>query len=268
MRKREDFSQCLVDGDKQSLGRSRWVRREALLASIILEAALVAVMFLLPLITQGLPPQQFLITPAPPYHGGSSSAPVGPRAAPHHQPTETSSATYNVMSLHNAHIQNHAPAVSSEDAPSIGPGFSPGGSLGSGTGGGEDIPGGIGSRPIPEPPKPKAEKPQPRPMSEGVMEAALLNKVQPKYPPAARLMHIAGTVRLQAIILMHIAGTVRLQAIIGKDGRVRDVQVLSGHPLLVQAALAAVCEWRYRPTELNHEIVEVETEITVNFVLE
>jgi len=254
MRKREDFSQCLVDGDKQSLGRSRWVRREALLASIILEAALVAVMFLLPLITQGLPPQQFLITPAPPYHGGSSSAPVGPRAAPHHQPTETSSATYNVMSLHNAHIQNHAPAVSSEDAPSIGPGFSPGGSLGSGTGGGEDIPGGIGSRPIPEPPKPKAEKPQPRPMSEGVMEAALLNKVQPKYPPAARLMHIAGTVRLQAII--------------GKDGRVRDVQVLSGHPLLVQAALAAVCEWRYRPTELNHEIVEVETEITVNFVLE
>jgi protein TonB len=48
---------------------------------------------------------------------------------------------------------------------------------------------------------------------------------------------------------------------------VRDVQVLSGHPLLVQAALAAVREWRYRPTELNHEIVEVETEITVNFVL-
>ncbi|MGB8541710.1 MAG: TonB family protein [Candidatus Acidiferrales bacterium] len=252
MREREDFSQCLVDADKQSLDRARWIRREALMVSIILEAALVAVMFLLPLITQGLPPQQFLITPAPPYHGGSSSAPAGPRAAPHHQATETFATTYNVLSLHNAHIQSPAPAISSDDAPSIDSSFGSGGSLGSGPEGGEDIPGGLGARPIPEPPKPKAE--QPRPISEGVMEAALLNKVQPQYPAAARLMHIAGTVRLQAII--------------GKDGRVRGVQVLSGHPLLVQAALAAVREWRYRPTELNHEIVEVETEITVNFVLE
>jgi hypothetical protein len=185
MREREDFSQCLVDGDKQSLARSRWIRREALLVSIILEAALVAAMFLLPLITPGLPPQRFLITPAPPYHGGSSSAPAGPRSAPHRQPNETSVTTYNVMSLHTAHIQTHAAAVSSEDAPSIGTGFGPSGSLGSGTGGGEDIPGGIGPRPIPEPPKPKAEKP--RPMSEGVMEAALLNKVQPQYPPAGAL---------------------------------------------------------------------------------
>jgi periplasmic protein TonB len=256
MREREDFSQCLVDGDKQSFSRSRWMRREALLISVILEAALVAAMFLLPLITQGLPPQQFIITPAPPYHGGSSSAPAGPRAGSHHQPIETSAATYNVMSLHDANIQNHAPSVSPEDAPSIGPGFGPGGSLGSGLGGGENITGGmdLGGRAISEPPKPAIEKPRPRPMSEGVMEAALLNKVQPRYPPAARWMHIAGTVRLQAII--------------GKDGRVRDVQVLTGHPLLVQAALAAVREWRYRPTELNHEIVEVETEITVNFVLE
>jgi protein TonB len=256
MREREDFSQCLVDGDKQSLSRSRWMRREALLVSVILEAALVAAMFLLPLITQGLPPQQIIITPAAPYHGGPSSVPAGPRASSHHQPAETSTTTYNGMSLHNAHIQNHSPSVSSEDAPSIGSGFGPGGSLGSGPGGGENITGGIdiGGRAISEPPKPILEKPRPRPMSEGVMEAALLNKVQPQYPPAARLMHISGTVRLQAII--------------GKDGRVREVQVLSGHPLLVQAALAAVREWRYRPTELNHEIVEVSTEITVNFVLE
>jgi TonB family protein len=67
---------------------------------------------------------------------------------------------------------------------------------------------------------------------------------------------------------MHIAGAVRLQAIIGTDGRVRDVEVLSGNPILAQAALVAVREWRYRPTELNHEIVEVETEITVNFILQ
>ena len=91
-------------------------------------------------------------------------------------------------------------------------------------------------------------------MSEGVMEAALLNKVQPQYPVAARSMHIAGIVRLRAII--------------GKDGSVRDVEVLSGNPILAQAALASVRQWRYRPTELNHEIVEVQTEITVNFILQ
>ncbi len=254
MREREDFSQCLVDGDKQSLARSRWIRREALLVSIILEAALVAAMFLLPLITQGLPPQQFLITPAPPYHGGgSNSSPEKPSTAPRFQQTSISTTKYPVAGQ-PAHNSAQVQPYSAGEAPEIGSGFGPGGSLGSGTGGGEDVPGGIGPRPISEPPKPKLDKPQPRPMSEGVMEAALLNKVQPQYPPVARLMHIAGTVRLQAII--------------GKDGRVRDVQVLSGHPLLVQAALAAVREWRYRPTELNHEIVEVETEITVNFVLE
>ena len=91
-------------------------------------------------------------------------------------------------------------------------------------------------------------------MSEGVMEAALTYKVQPLYPAVARSIHLEGTVRLQATI--------------GKDGTVRELQVLSGNPILAQAAFAAVREWHYRPTRLNGEIVEVETFITVNFVLE
>jgi protein TonB len=91
-------------------------------------------------------------------------------------------------------------------------------------------------------------------MSEGVMEAALIYKVQPQYPAAARLMHLQGTVRLRAII--------------GKDGSVSELEVLGGNPILVQAAVAAVSEWRYRPTRLNNETVEVVTYITVNFVLD
>jgi TonB family protein len=67
---------------------------------------------------------------------------------------------------------------------------------------------------------------------------------------------------------MHLQGTVRLRAIIGKDGSVSELEVLSGNPILVQAAVAAVREWRYRPTRLNNEAVEVETYITVTFVLE
>jgi TonB family protein len=252
MRERDGFSQCFVDGDQQSLDRARLVRQKALLVSVIFEAALVAALLLWPLITQGLPPQQFLITPAPPYHGGSSSLSGKPRTTPVH-PSKAPATPYRVTSQ-PTRFPEHAQASSADEPPAIGSGLASGNMLRSGIGDGERLPGGGESsmRPVPPQPKPKPEKP--RPMSEGVMEAALLNKVQPQYPVTARLMHLAGTVRLQAII--------------GTDGRVRDVEVLSGNPILAQAALAAVRKWRYRPTELNHEIVEVETEITVNFILQ
>jgi protein TonB len=58
-----------------------------------------------------------------------------------------------------------------------------------------------------------------------------------------------------------------LHAIIAKDGSVRDLQVVSGNPLLVQSALTAVRQWRYRPTMLSGEPVEVATTITVRFIL-
>ena len=83
--------------------------------------------------------------------------------------------------------------------------------------------------------------------------AMLVNRVQPVYPPLARQTRISGTVRLHAII--------------GKDGSVQQLEVIQGHPLLVQAALDAVRQWRYRPTLLNGEPVEVDTTIDVIFSL-
>ena len=65
--------------------------------------------------------------------------------------------------------------------------------------------------------------------------------------------------------MARVQGTVVLQAILGKDGRVQDLKVLSGHPLLVRAAMDAVKTWRYQPTLLNSEPVDVLTEIDVNF---
>ena len=64
-----------------------------------------------------------------------------------------------------------------------------------------------------------------------------------------------------------IQGRVQLHAIIDKDGRVGELQVVSGHPLLVKAALDAVQNWRYQATVLNGDPVEVDTTIDVNFVL-
>jgi protein TonB len=91
-----------------------------------------------------------------------------------------------------------------------------------------------------------------RPLSR-LMEGNLVHKVQPQYPPLARTARIEGSVVLQAVI--------------GKDGRIEGVKVLSGHPLLVKAAVEAVRQWRYRPYYSNGEAVEVETQVTVNFIL-
>ena len=81
----------------------------------------------------------------------------------------------------------------------------------------------------------------------------LVSQPAPVYPPLAKQAGIAGTVRFAAII--------------DKDGRVQNLQVISGHPLLIPAAIDAVKQWVYRPTLLNGQPVEVSTEIQVNFTL-
>jgi protein TonB len=81
----------------------------------------------------------------------------------------------------------------------------------------------------------------------------LINQTRPVYPPLARQARIQGTVKLTAII--------------AKDGTIEKLEVLSGHPLLIPAALQAVKEWRYKPTLLNGEPVEVVTQVDVNFTL-
>jgi periplasmic protein TonB len=86
------------------------------------------------------------------------------------------------------------------------------------------------------------------------LEAAkLISRIQPVYPPIA--------------IQARIQGNVVLHAVISKEGGVSELEVLSGHPLLVNAALEAVRQWRYSPTLLSGQPVEVETTITVSFVL-
>jgi protein TonB len=86
-----------------------------------------------------------------------------------------------------------------------------------------------------------------------VQEAMLVCQNKPPYPA------LAQQIRLQGDVVLH--------AIIDKEGRVAELQVVSGHPLLVGSALSAVKSWCYRPTLLNSEPVEVETTITVSFVL-
>jgi TonB family protein len=90
-------------------------------------------------------------------------------------------------------------------------------------------------------------------VGQSVMAAQITNKVAPVYPPLARQARIQGMVTLTAEI--------------NTTGDVTDVQLVSGHPMLAPSAIAAVKQWKYKPYELNGEVVDVETTVTVNFTL-
>jgi TonB family protein len=100
----------------------------------------------------------------------------------------------------------------------------------------------------PEPPTPQRVQ-----VSADIQEAKLVKMIRPEYPKVA--------------LMARINGTVRLKAIIDAKGRLTELKVVEGHPLLAAAAREAVEKWRYHPTFLNGEAVEVATDIIVNFRL-
>jgi protein TonB len=122
--------------------------------------------------------------------------------------------------------------------------------MGGGTPGGVmgGILGGIGAGPVV-----KAAAPKKLSISSGVMAGNLLQKTVPQYPAIAKAARIQGTVVLQATI--------------SKSGGIENLRVVSGPPMLQQAALDAVRAWRYRPYLLNGDPVEVETTVNVVFNL-
>ena len=107
--------------------------------------------------------------------------------------------------------------------------------------------------PVIRPPTPPTPQPGLLHVSGGVQMAKLVKQVIPLYPPLARNARIYGVV--------HLVG------IIGKDGTIRNLQLIDGHPLLARAALDAVSQWIYKPTLLSGEPVEVICPIDVTFTL-
>jgi protein TonB len=111
----------------------------------------------------------------------------------------------------------------------------------------------LGSGPAAPPPPPPP--PAAAPVVEGgnVVAANCISCPAPQYPAIARAAHVQGAVVLHAII--------------GKDGVIKQLEVVSGNAMLQGAALQAVRNWRYHPLLLNNEAMEVDTQITVNFDL-
>ncbi len=235
------FHDSLVVSGAKSRPRNPW----AALGSVTLLSLLLLALVLIPLFhTDPLPKRETLtmlyVLPA----AAASNVTRLPA------PTSTSRNTPTNMRIPSAvHTTQEAPSPPLDTAGGLVRGV-PGGVVGG-------IPGGVlsevlrstGSAPVlATTPAPKRIRVPAR-----MAEANLVYDVAPKYPPEA------GRARIE--------GTVVLLAVIGKDGTVEDVRVERGLPVLAQAAIEAVKQWRYRPYLLNGEPVEVDSQITINFTL-
>jgi protein TonB len=240
------FADSLLDTPWTDRSRRGWTT----LVSFALQAGAAGVLLLLPLLyTQGLPQLQLM---------SALVAPTPPPAPPSPGPVRNARASTSNMSSDGRVIA--PPSVPREilnvDEPVAPP---PADLAGLGVRGGTGdsmarggIPGSIGGPNVVLPPPPPTPSVHP-PRISTMMEGNLIYRVQPQYPPLARQARVQGVVVLRAII--------------SRAGKIENLQLVSGHPLLVQSAMDAVRQWRYRPYFLNNEPLEVETQVTVNFTL-
>jgi periplasmic protein TonB len=232
---------CIIENDAGALKFGRRLRRKALVGSIFLETTLVGAMLVWPLITPGVLPHRVTVTPLAPFRSVQTTHVARPHSGASRPPTAISA-----VFLPPLVTQPPSTAVARGEIPDpneIGIGGSPQ------TG----IPGGNDDGAPINIPRPELQTGSVH-IGGAVMQARLVHRVEPEYPAAAKILRVSGTVELRARI--------------GTDGSVRQLEVVSGNPILARAASDAVQQWRYQPTRLNGQPVEVETCITVNFVMQ
>lgn len=215
--------------------------------SVALQSIVLGALVLLPLIyTEALPRMQMLGTlPTPP--------PAAPPRTPHTPPLRPEHAVISELRDGQVLLPTHIPAHAATLADPVPPSTT---AVGVPYGVEHSTGGADGNNPlnsvlanhVPAPPEPRTER---LVVTGGVTEGHLVRRVAPEYPQLARQARIEGDVILHAII--------------SRDGTIENLNVVSGHPLLVRAALDAVRQWRYQPFLLSGRPVEVDTEILVRF---
>ena len=245
------FSDSLLE-----FGPQRKRKFLATTTSFVLNCLALTILVALPLVfTEQLPKAQlltFLMAPPPPPPPPPPAAAAVQRVIHQIQTDMLSSGQLRTPSR----IPEKVQMIREEEAPPpmpvtggvVGgvPGGVPGGQLGG-------VIGGIISSTSSLVAVPKLAPPQRVRISQGVTKGLLVHRVDPSYPPLARAARIQGEVILSAII--------------STNGDIENLQLVSGHPMLVPSAIAAVHQWRYKPYLLNGQPVEVETTITVIFSL-
>jgi periplasmic protein TonB len=233
------FDEMIVSGKNKSQTNKRW----SVAVSAILQIALLGGLVLIPLLyTEALPKGMLttmLVAPPPP------PPPAPPPEAVKQVKLQKVIATNRMVAP--SVVPKKIEVVKNEPPPSV----NPSDNVGVAGGTGNVLGGVLGGVAGPPPPTPQA--PQRIRVGGNVEAASLVNKVQPQYPPIAQAAHVSGTVVLRAVI--------------SKNGTIEQLQFVSGPPLLMKAAMDAVRQWRYRPTVLNGEPVEVETTVDVVFAL-
>jgi protein TonB len=232
------------DSLMESGGRIKTNQKWTGLISTMVQLGLVGFLVLLPLIfTEALPKgltTNWLVAPPPP-------PPPPPPAAPQIQHVQKVSEIVDGALRTPNKIPKKIQMIKEEETPAAA--GVQGGVVGGVPGGSANgvIGGIIGSAA----PPPKVATPQKLRISTGVAEGLKVHDVTPAYPQMARIAHIQGDVLLQATI--------------SKAGVIENLRAVQGHPILIQAAMDAVKQWKYKPYILNGEAVEVETTIRVQF---
>src|SRR5215470_3898731 len=233
------------DSLMESAGRIRTNQRWTTPLSFIIQAVLIGILILIPLIiTEGLPTRMLMaaiVAPPPP-------PPPPPPPAPVVKTVPRVSEIVNGELRTPSKIPKKIEMIREDEAPPPSTGVVGGvvGGVPGGSAGG--VIGGLISSTAPPP---RVAAPQKLRISSGVAEGNLVNKVEPQYPQMAKVAHVQGDVILQALI--------------SKSGAIENLRAVNGHPILIQAAMEAVKQWKYKPYLLNGEPVEVETTITVKF---
>jgi periplasmic protein TonB len=238
---------CLVEGDSLQQQRVRRNKQRALLVSVIVQIFIVVALVLFPLFTKGenIGGRAIFIPPIP-YSPGSPQR--SGDTQPQRQRRQPNPCRFCAPT-------NIPPTIKMHDRSAVGDTIGPNGPIIPGVPGAPFIPGLPATSDAPHEPTPPV---QPRPakplhVSEPLIQAKLVRRVDPAYPPLA--------------VQLRREGRVELHAIISRDGSIQSLEVINGDPLFIQSALAAVRQWRYQPTILDGQPVEVDTQITVIYTL-
>jgi TonB family protein len=243
------LTSCLMEGNADEEKGARKARRRALIASIIVQILVLATLVMYPLLSHGERLAVTYITPTIPYsHPGEPVRLMG-----NNTPQGDTPAVCRFCLL----FRNRPIIVNVDHGNPMSDSNEPGGAPIPGVQPGIYIPGAqpiAGPGKVPEPPREPPTSEKKRRISLGHIQAAALDhRVEPVYPPLP--------------LQMHREGRVELHAIIATDGSIQALEVVSGDPLFYASALAAVREWHYRPTILDGQAVEVDTQISVIYTL-
>ena len=235
------FEDSLMESGGRITTNQKWTTP----LSFLVQALVIFILILIPLImTEGLPTRLLMaavMAPPPP-------PPPPPPPAPKIEHVQRVSEIINGELRTPSKIPKKVQMIQEDEAPPPSSGV-----VGGVVGG---VPGGsaggvIGGLVASTAPPPKVATPQKLRISSGVADGHKIGGSDPVYPQMAKIAHVQGDVVLQALI--------------SKTGTIENLRAISGHPILIQAAMDAVRQWRYNPWVLNGEAVEVETTITVKF---